>query len=643
MWFMLFALLFATCAASFAAPLVMTTPDSNAWRAQRELLYQRFADSGMNPENKLLLFGENLFEQRAMRTSEIGQALLPSNYQLGPGDVLGLYLLGAAQREFELRVLPEGKVYVPTAGLLAVAGLTLTEAEKFLRERLARYFDTRELALTLLTTKVILVEVTGEVKRPGRYTLNGCNTILDALQLAGGATPLGSLRNLRVQHVNGGERLVDLYPTLLQPEMPAPLLLQAGDRIFVPPGQYWVALAGEVQRPAIYELRNTPAENLQNLLAFAGGATAWADTNEIEWSRFSLDGRREVIERKLSFSNADSATTRLRHGDRITFYSKLQNTHPRKVAIYGEVRSPGVFPFEENLRVRDLIQQAGGLTRTAYLLSAELARIEPNQPPRLEKIALQGILRAQNGAADSSTNLLLEEDDQLFIRKIPEWELGPLVEIRGEVKFPGSYPIAWGATHVSDLMRAAGGPTTEAALREARLYRHRSNAAEAQRKTEPIETLSRAELDVLRLQRNAAEGNNVSVDFHKLLVENDTKHDVLLEPGDVIDVPRQLDLIYVTGAVGLPGGVTYNASYRIDDYIAKAGGKGLHAARRQTKVIRASGEIVDDEDAGKLEAGDTIWVPLKGERSRWEALRDVITVAAQVATIYVVIDRATGN
>ena len=629
--------------------------DSTSQARQRQLIYQRLSALGLVTDPELRIFGENLLEPRPVSSPVIGMSSVPPEYKLGPGDKLEVYLLGKAQREFELPVLPEGKVYVPTAGLIAVAGLTLEQATATLRQHMANYFNTQDFAVALLSPKIVMVEVTGEVQRPGQYAVNGLSTVLEVLQLAGGPTPLGSLRNIRLQGSDGTEVHVDLYESLLAQQRPRRMMPQAGDRIFVPPARHWVAIAGEVHRPAIYELRDDASEKLADLLEMAGGATPLANLEAIEWSRLQPDGTRRlrIINQHELLSN-DEFDSRLKHGDRIRVFSLLQASYPRKVAVYGEVNSPGVYEHEANLHVSDLIQRAGGLTRAAYLLEAEVARIDPGKPPTVEKLRLAELFpdsgtsapAAGNGHVRPLADLLLDEDDQLFIRRIPDWRIGPVVEIRGEVEFPGFYPIDRGKTPLSEIIRRAGGITKDAWLQEARLYRRQRTGAYQPGNAQvelPIELLSQAEKEAVRLSQSLAANNRVSVNFHKLLIENDSDHDVVLEPGDLIDIPRQSGLIFVTGAVGLPGGVPFQSGHSLDDYIAKAGGLGLNASRGRVKVVRASGEVLDDEDVDRLYPGDTIWVPVRGDRTAWVVVRELVTVAAQLATVFLIIDRATSQ
>ena len=602
---------------------------------QQRLLRSRFAAIALDPSGHLPIIGENIFQNTTTRPLPNASLNLPKNYLLGPGDVLGVYLLGKSQQEMQITVAADGKIYLPSAGVVQVADRTLEEARSVINSTLARVFGGYDLQIILIAPKVVSVDVTGEVRRPGRFSLSALNTVLDALSAAGGVSPLGSLRHVQLTRYGASAQPIDLYPFLLQHDHRDDYFLQSGDRIFVPPAHSWLALAGEVLRPGIYELGAT-ITSLQEALTLAGGIAPLADLENLELSRLDSSGQRHS--QALRLHHADRFP--LRHGDRVRVYSKLQELQRPTASIYGEVRQPGVFPFEKGWRVADLIQKSGGLTRLAFLEEAEIARVDPGQPPQIIKFSLQ---RSANG--DTLSNPLVREDDQIFIRRIPDWNVGPLVEIRGAARFPGMYPIARDRTTLREVVTQAGGFTTRALLRDARLVRaslrpqlsHRAAIADSV----PREKFTRAEYEDFVMRQDLAALNQVSVNFYKLFVVGDRSHDVILQPGDVIDVPRTDSLVYVGGRVGLPGAVPYVAGKDVGYYIKKAGGITHDGVRSHAKVIRASGEIVDDERISKLEPGDAIWVPRKGDRSRWDTFRDIITVLAQLATIYVVIDRAT--
>ncbi len=143
------------------------------------------------------------------------------------------------------------------------------------------------------------------------------------------------------------------------------------------------------------------------------------------------------------------------------------------------------------------------------------------------------------------------------------------------------------------------------------------------------------------MEQNSADVREVNVDFSKLMVLGDKSEDVILEDGDIINIPRSPRVVLVTGRVAKPGGVLYEEKASLKYYLAKAGGYSWDADGDRTKVIKVTGEIIDDEDVRSFSPGDRIWVPRKPDRNYWQIFRDTILVAGQVATIYLVIHTAT--
>jgi protein involved in polysaccharide export with SLBB domain len=142
------------------------------------------------------------------------------------------------------------------------------------------------------------------------------------------------------------------------------------------------------------------------------------------------------------------------------------------------------------------------------------------------------------------------------------------------------------------------------------------------------------------MKQNSQDVGRIAVDFYKLCVKKNLNEDVILEDGDVIDVPKAPKVVYVTGRVGRPGGVLFSKGEEIKYYLNWAGGPTWDAKVRGTKVTKVTGEILDDEDVKKLEPGDIIWVPRKPDRDLWEIFRQIMTIVAQLATAYIVIDNA---
>ncbi|MFQ5638815.1 MAG: SLBB domain-containing protein [bacterium] len=593
-----------------------------------------------NDSKPLSLFGVDLFSKTIRELTNSAEVfVLPPHYTLGPGDKIGIFLLGKVQENREVMVNVEGKIFVPPVGVVEVKGLGLEEFKKDLSQKLARYYDNFQLDVMILRPKNVMVAVVGEVVRPGKYVLNAMNTVLDALIMAGGPTATGSMRDIQLMRERTLYASLDLYDFLMSGNSDFDVFLEAGDRIYVPLAKDRVSVAGEVRRPAIFELKPGRREKLLDLIEFAGGFTEYAYQDKIEISRLKQDGHRLVeYVNYFDIVAGDSAQNiTLRNEDKLQVYSKLEQIHQRRVAIFGEIRKPGFYELQDNMHVSDLVLKAGNLTRQAYVLEGEIAKIDPGKPTRFLKVNLQSM--------NNGTNFLLEEDDQVFIRQIPEWEVGLTVEIQGEVRFPGKYSIVKDKTYLSEVLKKAGGFTDEAFLQEATLVRPRSRI-KFDKEFERLKNMRREEMTDLEYQyfvmrQNTANVNHIVVDFEKLISDYDKSQDILLEDGDTIFVPQKPDEVSITGRIANPGGVTYEPRAGLTYYLTKAGGASWDADLKRTKVIKVTGEVLDDEDVKRFQPGDIIWIPRKSDKKIWPVILQSISVAAQLASIYLIIDTST--
>jgi len=219
--------------------------------------------------------------------------------------------------------------------------------------------------------------------------------------------------------------------------------------------------------------------------------------------------------------------------------------------------------------------------------------------------------------------------------------------VKGEVMFPGIYSISKDSTTLGEIMEMAGGFTDNALIREAKLIRQSAKIS-IDKEYERLKQMTRdqmteTEYQYLVMKENTSDIGQVVVNFYKLVVEGDRDEDVILEDEDVILIPRRPNVVYVTGRVSRPGGILYTPGERLNYYLNKAGGTTWDARKNKTKITKVSGEILDDEDVKAFQPGDIIWVPRKPDRDWWEIFRQTMAVAAQVATVYLVVDRAIND
>jgi len=624
----------------------LITPQPNV-PIQNEMLSTQ-NQPGDPPFQDLSFFGHNLFQMPDEFQQQItgGGMMFPGSYKLGTGDRLAIHLLGKIQQNFDVVVNVEGKIYIPTVGVFHVANLTINQFQSFLKKQLSRFYDNFSVNLMLIEPKYIPVLVVGDVKRPGKYFVNALKTVLDAVILAGGPSTIGSLRNIQVFRQGQLIKTVDLYQFLMKGEIQNEIFLQQYDKILVPLTKDVVRVTGEVKRQAKFELKLGDSEKLSDLIYLAGGFADLAYRDKIEISRLLPNGERTVFYvnyNKIIENDSCESNIFMQNGDRIHVFSVLDQIYPKFVYVHGEVKRPGKYILEKNLHILDLILKAGNLTRSAYLLEGEVAKIDPKIPARFEKIDLQEIFKDPA----SKQNILLEEDDRLFIRKIPEWEVGLTVEVKGEVNFPGIYSISKDSMTLSEIVDKAGGFTDEALIREASLIRSTAKIM-IDKEYERLKQLTRDQMSdneyqYLVMKQNSQDIGRIVVDFFRACVLKELDEDVILVDGDVINVPKAPKVVYVTGRVGIPGGVLHKPGKKIKYYLTKAGGPTWDARARRIKVTKVTGEIINDEDVKKLEPGDIIWVPRRPDREWWGLFRQTIALVAQLATVYIVVDRAVAK
>ena len=312
------------------------------------------------------------------------------------------------------------------------------------------------------------------------------------------------------------------------------------------------------------------------------------------------------------------------------------------VEIAGAVFRPGRIEIRPGETVEDLIALVGGLRPEATGVNVEIHRFSATDPAVAERelLNLDGFGRREVPDAGR----VLRDGDRLYVRSIPEYHEQNAVLVRGEVLYPGRYAIEEDRERLTDLVGRAGGFTTLAALREATVTRAERDTVVDQEYLRllnmPVADMTKTEYEYFKFRSRQRRGVMV-VDFEKLFVGGDRSHDLILRNGDVIDIPRKPLTVAVEGQVASPGHVVFSPGRGVDYYVAQAGGYSWNANKRKVRVIKVrSGEWKWPRQVRILEPGDTIWVPEKREIEWWALFMDVTRVLAQLATVYIVVDRA---
>jgi polysaccharide biosynthesis/export protein len=720
-------------------------------------------------------FGYELFRGAPVTFAPATDVPVPPDYMIGPGDQVRVQLFGRQNITHRLVVNRDGSLNFPQVGPINVTGMGFQEMRELLQQRVEEQLIGVAASVTMGELRSIRIFVLGDVTRPGSFTVSGLSSMTNALFASGGVTPVGSLRNVQLKRNGELIQRLDLYDLLLRGDSRADARLLPNDVLFVPPRGPTVAVAGEVQRPAIYELSHerTLAEVIHlagglaptafggavrlervdpaggrsvrtvNLGADAGreaivqsgdivsvapvldmltehvtlaghvhrpGAYEWkpgmrlsdlvGSVNEIKADadrhyvlvqrQPDLSGLVEVFSTDLAAALSNrggEADIGLQNLDRVTVFDlgsgRVAVMDPlleqlrrqavfgrpaREVSIGGAVRAAGTYPLEEGMRVSDLVRAGASLSDSAFGLTAELTRYDVTGGTQ-RVVALKQIDLAAVLAGDREADLALQPFDFLNIKQVSEWNRRGTVELRGEVRFPGDYPIERGE-RLSSVIERAGGLTRHAFLAGSVFVREDLR----KREREQIERLvNRLETDLASLaiqaSRAASQGAGAEQSFAvgqtllaqlrnaepvgRLVIDlpavlrGDEVHDVVLKDGDRLIVPERTQEVMVLGEVQYPTSHVYVPGLRREDYLNSSGGLTADADARRIYVVRADGAVLARDATRQwfrqsatheIRPGDTIVAPMDVDRmpalAMWQSATSILfNLAVAVAAI----------
>jgi len=716
-------------------------------------------------EESLKPYGYDLFAGSPSTFAPVSDIPVPSDYVVGPGDVVVLQLYGKENVKREIVVTREGLLQIPEIGPVTVVGLSYRELKEHLNKLISKKMIGVNISITMGSLRSIRIFVLGEAYRPGSYTVSSLSTIINALFFSGGVTDLGSLRHIQLKRRGNLIGELDLYDLLLKGDTSADARLLPGDVIFIPTIGKTVGVSGEVKRPAIYELKHE--RNAKQVLELAGGllATAYPGISRIE--RINSEGERTLIDvdlktvkgqmtlvsdtdilkvysisdtyekvvtlkghvkrpggfalrselrvsdiissqydllpmadleyalivresqpsRAITFSsfNVGNAIAKprsetdplLENRDEVIIFdgSKgnrqeilrpyLENIllqarldRPAKlVSVSGSVRFPGTYPFTENMAVTDLILASGGLSESAYKLSAEITRSKKvqSQYQEYERIEIE---------LESSEKIALRTKDQLFIKKTPNWEEKKTVTIQGEVVFPGKYPIFKGDTIVKLLDRAGGftayaDPQAAIFLRQdlkkrelEQLDRYKirleRDVAELKFEEKTDNTNTKGTRDeeqavannlLSRITETKAAGRLV-IDLPKIIIGGSIKN-IELKDKDILVIPPHSLGVSVLGEIQFPVSHVYKKGENVFDYIRNSGGYTSKSDKKRIFIVKPNGSVVSvgrywfiRTNTG-IDPGDTVVVPYNtysvSSMAHWTNVSTMLFQLASVA------------
>ena len=416
---------------------------------------------------KSLLLGESAKSQfEEGMYEELPTIPVSDDYVLGPGDSLILNLWGNIQQKFELDIDGEGKIMLPQVGPLYLWGIKFVDAKKLIEENLNKHYTNFQINVSMSKLRSVKVFILGEAKKPGAYMASSLSTVFDCLYQAGGPTKIGSLRKIKLTRANKTEEAIDFYSYLLQGDKSQDFKLDSGDTIFIPPVGSVVGIAGNVKRPAIYELKSNGI-SMSELLETAGGISAVGYLQRIQVERIKDHERKIIFD--LEFENTQTlknsaSNVILQDGD-LVMISAVTPIRHNYVSIAGSVQRPGDYELKPGMKLNDLVDEAEGITPGAYIDRAELSRFRDDKTREVIPVNLGRLL-----SKDEAENIELKEWDRVYVFTKSEVVPTFFVRIEGAVYKPGEYELT-DNMRISDLIFRAGGLKKTASLKNAELYR----------------------------------------------------------------------------------------------------------------------------------------------------------------------------
>lgn len=649
-------------------------------------------------------FGLNIFNNKKITFEPNLRIPTPKNYILGTGDELNISITGFAVQTYKAKVSPEGTVQLDILSPIYVNGLTIEQARERIINRLKSRFAGLNSSggglyadVTLGNIRSISVTVIGEALQPGTFTIPSLANVFNVLYACGGPSEIGSLRNIEVFRNGKVIRTLDAYDILLHGDQKDNIILQDQDIIRIPYVDARVSILGEVRNPKIFEVKK--GETFKDVLAFAGGFKELAysktisleratptekriisiDQNEIAMfvpqkgdiytigkilnrfenivtikgavyregsyelekditvkqliaraeglkqdafkERVLLKRERENLEPEIITLNlskilsGESEDIRLKLKDTL-FIKAVKDLRERlTVSISGAINKSGTYEFADNMTVSDLVTIAGGFTDGASASKIEIARRIKGDTigvPKEQSIKIETIDIDRNLVGNESKKLVLKPFDRVYIRLLPRYEEQKNVLISGEVFYPGPYALKDKTEKISDLILKSGGLKSEADLGSAKFTRA---------------------------------GKVIGVDLVNIMQNREDLNNLILNSGDVLEIPRRKETVTINGQVYNPTTVPYSSSLKLRQYLDLAGGTTDSAFVKKTYVKYGNGRLnrtksfLFIKEYPKIENGSEIIVPVR-RKYRWTPAEriavstGVVSVATLIFTIF---------
>lgn len=500
------------------------------------------------------------------------------------------------------------------------------------------------------------IELKGEIKKQGLYDVVKGETLGKIISYAGGFTDQAYTNKIQVFRNTPSERKIS---TISFTEIES-IIPEKGDSYVI--GKILnrfanrISLKGAVNRPGEFELKE--GMTLADLIIEAEGLREDAFIKRGNIHRLKPDLSPEIISFDLEKIISDpSANILLKKEDKVNIYSKFDLKEAFYVKIDGEVLSPGIFLFEEGMKVQDLIMMAGGLKESSSLQKVEISRrikdsIILNAEEVKTALIFQQDITASLTDSTGSRLFALEPFDEVVIRPAPGYYTQKNVVIEGEIIFKGKYTLEEKNEKISDLVKRAGGITPEAYLKGAVLVRTRnftrteiSNYQQGLKNLVKQNLESGISIDLIQAEVTdiiQKKSDFVGINLEEILDNPGSKYDLFLNDGDTLRIPKQLQTVRVSGEVLYPTLVRFDQNLNFKKYINNSGGFSDRASRKNSYVVHPNGSVAGTKNFlfiknyPSINPGSEIYVPAKRQRERMGA-GAIISIAATLVTMLAVV------
>lgn len=433
---------------------------------QRREIEKRAEEFGKSATDAIKPFGYDLFASDPSTFAPGNEVPIPSDYRIGPGDLIEIQLFGQRNDSFSLGISREGMIRFPGIGPIHAfeKGTSFLELKNHLKEKIQEHLgEGVQSAITLGAFRSIRIFILGEVRKQGAYTVSALSTTINALLSCGGIKQTGSLRNIQLKRSGKIISTLDLYDLLLRGDTSADQSLQPGDVIFVPVVEKQISISGAVRRPAKFEIKG--GETLEDALELAGGVEGRAYLANIRLERLG-EGFRPIVK---NLRVPEDFSYVMVSGDIISLGS-VTSEIINSVSLLGNVERPGEYEWKKGLRLSDLVQNSMDLLPKTDLKYGLIRRKLNNG-----RVKVLSFIPAELFAEGASQPILLAKKDAVYFfsseqprtplidgvlddlrMQSSSGDLAHIVKVSGLVRFPGEYPLV-DDMNLTQLLDASGG------------------------------------------------------------------------------------------------------------------------------------------------------------------------------------------